>query len=65
MFVNDTSVYTASDNMNEIIQLVNDEINNLFKWLNNNYIQLNLSKTKMMILKNKNAYLNLVERYTM
>ena len=60
MFADDTVIYVMGDRVDHIINTLNEELSNLFEWLNNNSMCLNVTKTKMMIIKNKNCKINTV-----
>lgn len=53
LFADDTLVYVTGDRMDDILKLLNEDLNNLLQWLNNNSLQINTNKTKMMIIKSK------------
>ena len=59
LFADDTIIYVSGDRAEEIIQKINNDLHNIFQWLNNNCLQLNVSKTKSMIIRNKHINLNL------
>lgn len=61
LFADDTIIYVTGDKVDDITQTLNNELDNLFKWLNNNYLKLNVTKTKMMIIKNRNRNLDIVD----
>ena len=48
-FADDTTVYCSGHNSNEIRNTVNNELNNIFKWLCANKLQLNINKSKFMV----------------
>lgn len=59
LFADDTIVFCIGDSATEIIESLNIELENLFQWLNNNGLQLNIQKTKSMILRNKYRNVNI------
>lgn len=48
-FADDTTVYTAGRDINEVIQTANTELGNLFQWFCANKMQLNAKKSKFAI----------------
>lgn len=53
LFADDTVIYVMDDKIETIIETLNDELKKVCQWLDNNSLQLNTDKTKMMIIKNK------------
>lgn len=53
LFADDTLIYVTGDTVQNIIDSINEDLNNLLEWLNNNSLELNLNKTKTMIIQNK------------
>uniref|UniRef100_A0A672GN57 Reverse transcriptase domain-containing protein n=1 Tax=Salarias fasciatus TaxID=181472 RepID=A0A672GN57_SALFA len=49
LFADDTTLYYAGDNINEVLEIVEKEFQNVIKWFNTNKLSLNISKTKYMI----------------
>uniref|UniRef100_A0A672GUJ2 Reverse transcriptase domain-containing protein n=1 Tax=Salarias fasciatus TaxID=181472 RepID=A0A672GUJ2_SALFA len=49
LFADDTTLYYAGDNINEVLEIVEKEFQNVIKWFNANKLSLNISKTKYMI----------------
>lgn len=62
MFADDTLLYVMGENIDEITQKLNNDLIHLSDWLNNNSLQLNINKTKSMVIRNRthNCNLNLV-----
>lgn len=58
LFADDTVIYVIGDRPDEIMGVLNEELQILVQWLNNNSLKLNISKTKMMMIKRKNSRLN-------
>ena len=48
-FADDTTLYQSGGNYDTLVQNLNSEINNTFKWLCANRLSLNIKKTKYMI----------------
>jgi hypothetical protein len=55
LFADDTLVYYVSDNYQEAIQVINEELQLLNKWLQANKLQLNTSKTECMLITTSNV----------
>lgn len=53
LFADDTILYFVGDNADQIIDVINEDLNLLYQWLNGNNLKVNISKTKFMIIKNK------------
>ena len=49
MYADDTCVIAKSDDINQLILSMNDEINNVSKWLSDNHLTLNVGKTNYVI----------------
>lgn len=60
LFADDTILFFESENIGTLIQTINEELENLYKWLCNNSLSLNIKKTKCMIIKPKN---NAIDTY--
>lgn len=58
LFADDTLLYVVGENLESIINVLNSELVNLMKWLNNNGLHINTNKTKFMVIQNK---YNLIE----
>ena len=54
MFADDTLVYIVCDSLELATQKLNEDLSNLFVGLCQNKLKLNVNKTKVMILSNKN-----------
>ena len=52
LFADDTVIYVMGNNAQEIQDTLNFEINKVYEWLNNNCLQLNITKTKSMLIRN-------------
>lgn len=53
MFADDTTLTITSNSLTEAMNLMNNELNNIFLWLSENKLMLNVEKTKWMLLSNK------------
>lgn len=53
LFADDTLLYVSAKNADEAINKINEDLKHLLKWLNENQLKLNISKTKAMIISNK------------
>lgn len=60
MFADDTLVYVISDRIDEATQKINEDLNILYERLCQNKLKLNVNKTKVMIICNKNIDKNSV-----
>lgn len=49
-FADDTTLYMANSNINELYELANIEMNNLYQWFCANKLSLNPTKTKYIII---------------
>lgn len=63
LFADDTMLYIEGKNVDDIIRTMNDELNNLYMWLCDNNLKVNIDKCKWMILGkkdklNKIVYMN-------
>ena len=55
LFADDTSLFHAGKNPDNIVKEINDEIPNIISWLNANKLSLNLEKTNFILFSPKNA----------
>ena len=46
LFANDTNVFLTGKNIDQMIEIVNGELNNVFLWLNSNKLSLNVKKPR-------------------
>ena len=53
LFADDTFLSLDSKNYKDLQKKVNDEMKNISKWLTNNKLTLNISKTKFMVISKK------------
>lgn len=53
LFADDTAIYMASDKIEYCCEKMNIELSKLHDYFNENKLKLNISKTKFMIIKNK------------
>ena len=54
MYADDTLIYVSNHNVNEIENCLNEDLVSLTKWLDNNLMKANVSKTKVMLLGTPN-----------
>ena len=52
-FVDDTTVYSKSSNMNEMYDVLATELLKVCEWLHANRLSLNMDKTSYMIVANR------------
>ena len=55
MFADDASLYTMGTNFNEINDNLQNNVNNVYDWYTNNRLAVNVSKTNVMLITNKNG----------
>ena len=48
LYADDTQIYAASDNYDELVNLLNSDLQNISKWLLHNKLQHHATKTKLM-----------------
>ena len=53
LFAADTTLFYSSNNLQELIATVNNELSNTMQWFNANRLSLNIDKTNFMIFKPK------------
>ena len=53
MYADDANIIISGKNVSDLIEKVNQLINNLQNWVNNNGLKMNLKKTKYMLFTNK------------
>lgn len=53
LFADDTMLYIAGENVEDIVRIMNDELNNLYMWLCDNNLKVNINKCKWMMLGKK------------
>ncbi len=58
MFADDTLIYYASSNVNDINNMINEDLKNVNEWLCTNTMALNLEKTKFMLISNRTSDIN-------
>jgi len=56
LFADDTLIYIIGDNLEELINILNEELENVSKWLQINKLKLNTKKTKYMMIGHKKTY---------
>ena len=52
LFADDTNIFFSTNNYNDLVNMVNEELNKLKKWMDTNKLSLNLNKTKAMMFGN-------------
>ena len=53
LFADDTLLFSVGENVKSVIEDLNYDLKNLYRWLTDNNLKLNINKTKFMIVKNK------------
>lgn len=54
LFADDTLIYISGENLRHCENLLNEELHNLYEWLNMNKLKLNVNKSKAMLINNTN-----------
>ena len=49
LFADDTYVFLTGNNIDQMIEIMNGELNNVFIWLNSNNLSLNVKKPQFMV----------------
>ena len=55
MFADDTNITVPGCTFAELEQATNSELNNLYSWLKENKLSLNIAKTEFMVISNRHA----------
>ena len=58
LFADDTLLYISGKSLEEIIPKLNEDLENLYRWLNNRKLKANGSKTKYMIIRTRQRSIN-------
>ena len=53
-YADDTSVFIEGSSLSELVPKINEDLENILKWLNLNKLSLNINKSYFMIFSNKN-----------
>ena len=56
LFADDILIYFCHSNLEQLVSKLNDELHNVYKWLNLNLLTLNVNKTKFMLISNNKVY---------
>lgn len=56
LFADDTLIYFCHSNLEQLVNTLNDELHNVYKWLNLNLLKLNVNKTKFMLISSNTVY---------
>lgn len=59
LFADDTLLYIKTTNIEDGIQKLNEDLSNMHRWLNQNKLKLNVTKTKWIIISEKKNILNI------
>lgn len=62
LFADDTTITIRERNIENVINMMNSDLNDIFKWLHLNKLMLNAEKTKCMILSKKSV---ITDKYMM
>ena len=49
LFADDTNVFLTGNNIDQMIEIMNGELNNVFLWLHSNKLSMNVKKTQFMV----------------
>ena len=49
LFADDTNVFLTGNNIDQMIEIMNGELNNVFLWLNSNKLSLNVKNPQFMV----------------
>ena len=58
LYADDTSVITTGTNIQEVAEKMQNAINVIKEWFENNELQVNKEKTKIIVFRNKNKIIN-------
>jgi len=58
LFADDTMIYMIGRDLHEIHKIVNNDLDRLFVWLNNNSLSFNVSKSKWCLFGKKGKLIN-------
>jgi hypothetical protein len=50
LYADDTQIFASSDNYDELVELLNSDLKNISRWLSDNKLQHNTTKTKLMFI---------------
>ena len=64
LFADDTQIATASDDINEIVESLSDDLSNIANWLSASKLTLNKSKTEYMLIGSKKRLSQLISDQT-
>ena len=53
LFADDTNVFLSGKNIDQMTNIMNDELDSIFLWLNSNKLSLNVKKTQFMVFNLK------------
>jgi hypothetical protein len=54
LFADDSNLFFKGKNLSSISELINNDLQNVYEWINANKLSLNIDKTKYMIFKPRN-----------
>ena len=55
LFADDSTIYHSTDNLDDLLRILENDLTNVFNYLLANRLSLNLNKTKFMIFTNKST----------
>ena len=63
LFADDTQIYTSSSNFTDLVNKLNQDLENVCKWLSNNKLQHHPTKTKLMFIGSTHSLKNIINDY--
>lgn len=60
LFADDTLLFAEGDTVQDIVNLLNEDLENIYRWLWSNSLRVNIDKTKCMVLKSR---YNVIDTY--
>ena len=63
LFADDTQIHTSSSNFTDLVNKLNQDLENVCKWLSNNKLQHHPTKTKLMFIGSTHSLKNIINDY--
>ena len=60
LFADDNNVFLSGKNIDQMTNIMNDELDSIFIWLNYNKLSLNVKKTQFMVFSRSTSLLILI-----
>ena len=64
MYTDDTTISNSSDNMEDLVSVVNSKLSRLNRWLQGNKLSLNIIKAQAMIVGSKQKLIHMKQSYS-